>query len=349
MTITIDDRKTRRKVEFFSNFKLNLKYDSLGSTFEFSFYFNPQNPDHLLFAQIGKYQLIRCEHNGKLILTGFILSQALNETSADELVSFGGYSVPGVLEDSNIPVSIYPLQSDGLSLKQIAEKILKPFQINMVIDPEVADLMNQTYEKTTAEPSQTVKDYLTVLATQKNIIISHTANGRVIFTRAKTDRKPIADFEEGLIGTSIGITFNGQGMHTPITVIKQADKKGGNAGQSTINNPYVPASTTAFRPKVIIQSSGDDNDTEKAAKNALAAELKNIGLTITTDRWDINGVMIEPNNIITVRSPKLNINKKTTFFIESVSYVGTPESTTATLGCVLPEVYNGKTPKNIFF
>src|SRR5689334_366368 len=106
MTVTIDDRKTRRKVEFFSQFKLDLKYDSFGSTFEFTFYFNPDNPDHVLFSQIGQYQLIRCEHNGKLILTGFILSQALNKTSAHQPVSFGGYSVPGVLEDSNIPVSI---------------------------------------------------------------------------------------------------------------------------------------------------------------------------------------------------------------------------------------------------
>lgn len=350
MTITIDDRKTRRKVDYFNNFNLSLKYDSLGSTFSFGFYFNPENPEHRLFAQIGQYQLARIEHNGKLLITGFVLSQALGRSPQEEIKNFSGYSVPGVLEDSTIPISIYPLQSDGLSLKQIAQKILKPFVIKMDIDPSVEGLMNQVFEKSTAEPAETVKDVLTKLAVQKGIIISHTPNGHVLFTRAKTDNPPILDFQYGVIGTDIKISFNGQGMHTPITVVKQASKKGGNAGQFSIDNPYIPAETTAFRPKTIIQSSGDDNDTEKVARIALATEIKdNIKLIISTDRWEVNGDVVTPNNTITVTAPELYINRKTLFFIEQVDLVGNSESATAVLTCVLPEAYNGKTPKNIFF
>lgn len=348
MTITIDDRKQQRTVDFFTDYTLDLRYDSVGSTFSFSFYFNPDNPEHRFLAQVGQYQLARLYHGGVLLLTGFILSQGLNKSSEPEKISFGGYSVPGVLEDSNIPVTIYPLQSDGLTLKQIVEKLLKPFVIKYDIDPDVSSLMDQVYEKTTAEVTQKVAEYIVELATQKNIIVSHTANGRLLFTRAKTNKEPILSFESGLIGTSISLAFNGQAMHSPITVVKQADKDGGNAGQYSLKNPYVPESTTAFRPLVQIQSSGNDNDSEKAARNILAAELKNITLTITTDRWEVDGKMIQPNNTVSVLAPELFIMKRTLFFIESVSFVGDAKETTATLTCSLPEVYNGEYPTNIF-
>jgi prophage tail gpP-like protein len=134
-------------------------------------------------------------------------------------------------------------------------------------------------------------------------------------------------------------------MHSHITVMKQADSNGGNAGEFTIENPYVPF---VYRPKVITQSSGDDNDTEKAARNILSDELKNLKLTIVTDRWEVNGKMLKPNNIISVTNPDIYLYKSADWFIESIDFVGDEKQTTATLHCVLPEVYNGKTPKYLF-
>lgn len=348
MNLVIFDRKANRKVDFFAKFSLNLKYDAVGSAFTFEFYFNPDNPEHRILATPARYNLAKVYHKGELLLTGFILSQAFDKKPVESLTPFSGYSVPGVLEDSQIPPMAYPLQSDGLSLKQIAEKLLKPFKIKIDIDSHVASTMNEVYEKATAEPTETVKEFLCKLATQKNIIVSHTPGGHLLFTRALTDKLPVFHFDGSQPGTELSLSFNGQGMHSPIWAIKQADKKGGNAGEAMIENPYVPKDTTAFRPKVIIQSSGTDNDTLKTAKNELAEELKGIVLTIVTDRWDLTDKVITPNNTITVIAPELFIFKKTLFFIESVNLTGDPTKLTATLTCVLPEVYNGKIPKNIF-
>lgn len=348
MILTISDRKTRRRVEFFNSFKLNLRYDSVGSTFSFSFYYNPKNEDHKALAAVGQYQLARLEYNDELLLTGFILSQGFTNGPQGELLSFAGYSVPGVLEDSQIPPSAYPLQSDGLSLRQIAEKLMRPFQIKIEVDPDVSSEMDKVYEKTTADAGASVKDYLVELATQRNIIVSHTANGRLLFTRAKTNQKPFLKFGDGLIGATYSLSFNGQGMHNEITVLKQADSDGGNASQFTIKNPYVPESTTAFRPKVIIQNSGDDNDTAKAARAALASELKNIQLKISTDRWDVNGRIIKPNSIISIISPQLYLFKETNFFVEEVEYSGDSTKLVSNLSCVPPEAYSNSEVKNIF-
>lgn len=348
MILKINDRVKVRRVDFFNSFTLNLKYDAIASTFAFKFYFDPKNPDHRELSCVSHYHEAIVEHNGETLVTGYILSEAFTSSSVKELTQFGGYSLPGVLEDCKIPPSLYPLQSDGLSLRQIAQKLLAPFKIRMVVDQAIASRIDLVYQKTTAKETDSIKSYLTELASQRNIIISHNENGEVLFTEAKANQSPILNFEPGnnsIPFTDMAMSFNGQSLHSEITVMKQASSEGGNAGQSTVYNPYVPI---VYRPEVIIQSSGDDNSTSDAAKNALAAELKNITLTITTDRWEVNGKILKPNNIISVINPELFIFKKTNWFIESINFTGDNTKTIAVLTCVLPEVYNGKTPKNIF-
>ena len=338
-----------KKYDFFNEFKLNLKYDSIASTFTFDGYFNPENKDHRDLLHIGHFHPITVEHNDELLVSGILLSETFRHSSVKELTSLGGYSFPGVLEDCQIPTSSYPLQSDGLSLREIAQKIIKPFNLEMVIDSVVRKKMNEVYDTSTANELQPIKTYLSELASQKNIILSHTPEGKLLFTQANTKKPPILDFnipEGGSIpGTSMSLTFNGQLMHSQITIIKQAGISGGNAGEITVINPFVPFT---FRSKVLVQNSGDDNDTRKAAKNALAKEFQNIKLKITTDRWEVDDKIIKPNNIVSVINPDIFLFKKTNWFIESINFTGNKKQTTAVLNCVLPEVYNGKIPTNIF-
>jgi prophage tail gpP-like protein len=347
MNVKIDHGYGVVDVDFFNNFSLELKYDSVASGFGFSFYFDPQNKQHAELACVSHYHGAIIEHNGKRLLTGTILNPSFSDGSQKELAQFGGYSKPGVLEDSKIPPSLYPLQNDGLTLAEIARKLIQPFGLKMIIDPAVADKMNTKIETTTAKESQTIKSYLTELTVQRRIVMSHDVAGNLLFTKAKTDLKPLFHVEKGLIGTNIQLSFGGQAIHSHITVMKQADSDSGNAGEYTIENPYCPVNHV-YRPEVIIQTSGTDITTEEAARNALAAELKNITLKITTDRWEIDGDVVTPNNIITVTYPGVFLYKETEWFIESVTITGDEKKTTAVLTCVPPEAYNGKTPKNIF-
>lgn len=345
MELYINDRIRNRKVKFFNQFSLSLRYDAVASSFAFSGFFNPDNIEHKELYCVGHYHEVTVVHDGELLLTGYMLSEAFNNSSVNELAQFGGYSKPGFLEDCQIPPDIYPLQSTGLSLRQIAAKLIKPFGLTMSVDSDVAAEMDAVFPETTAEATQTIKDYLTTLCAQKGVIISHNERGHLLFTRARTNRKPIIDYDGSVPFTKMSLSFNGQQMHSHIYVLKEADENGGNAGQSMIRNPYVPF---VYRPKVIVQSSGDDNDTEKAARMALSAELKGLKLTIVTDRWDIGDTIIKPNNTITVINPDAYIFKKTKFFIEEVAYAGNESALTATLTCSLPEVYNNQVPEYIY-
>lgn len=337
--------KSHFKIDRTNGFSLKMKYDSVASGFGFSYYFDPSNEKHKELFKPGHYHQAQIIHNDELLMTGFMVGQSFSDQPVKELSPVSGYSLPGVLQDSQIPTDLYPLQSDGLSLKEITNHLIKKFPFKLEVDPDVSSLVNTVYEKTTASPTQTIMAYLSGLASQRNVIMSHTAEGNLLYTKAKTKKEPLFHFVKGQPNTKMALKFPGQNMHSHITVVKQAGAKGGNAGEFTIKNPFVPF---VKRYKVITQSSGDDNNTEQAARNALSSELKGIILTITTDMWEIDGKAIKPNNIITVENSELYLYNRTEWFIESVTLKGDEKETTATLTCVLPEVYNKETPTYIF-
>lgn len=320
---------------------MQLRYNSVGSAFSFDAYFNTENDEHKKLLKPLRYTRCVVEHEGETLITGTLLNNTFKSAPQKQLTSLSGYSVTGVLEDCE---TFEPLQSDGLTLKQVAEKLLKPFGISMVIADAVKTKMDETFTVTTANEKQSVKSYLTELAAQKNIIISHTAGGSLLFTVANASQKPVLHFDGGIPGTEISIAINGQAMHSEIKVVAQADTESANTAENSVTNPFV----SVYRPKLIVQSSGTDNDTLQAAKNVRADELKNIKLTISTDRWMIDGKVIKPNMVISVHNHELFLYNKTNWFVESVKLDGDSTKTTAVLECVLPEVYNGNEPVNIF-
>jgi len=346
MILEIDDRIRSTKVEGFNNTQMKLKYDSVGSTFSFDFYFDPQDQSLIDLACIGHYHIARLkDDDGTLLLTGNILSQSFKSSSTRQMAKFAGYSLPGILEDCNIPPNLYPLQSDGLTLREITNKLIAPFEFGLQVDSDVASLVDSVFDTSTANESQSIKSYLTELASQKNIILTHTVEGNLLYTRAKVDKLPIVTLDNSAGVVDMSFNFNGQAMHSDITVMKQANIDGGNAGQSTVKNPYVPF---VFRPKTIIQTSGSDVDTDLAARNALNQELKNLTLVINLDRIKLDGKVVQPNQIIEVKNPEIYIFEKTKWFIESVEMKDNGKSETAKLTCVIPEIYNNQTPDYLF-
>lgn len=347
MELFINDRIRNRKVDFFSDFTLELKMNQVASAFTFKGYFNPNNTEHKEMYCIGHDHVATLKHKDQLLLTGYIMSQKFIETTVDQLAEFSGYSFPGVLEDCNIPPDSWPLQFDGMNLKEIAQRVCAPYSVKVIVSPSVASEMEKNYEKVEAEPTQTVKDFLAELVGQRNVLMSHDAKGNLVFTRANVNQKPVINYGgDGVPCTTVGTAFNGQGMHSHITVVKQANQKeGGNTSQITIRNPYVPF---VVRHRVVTQTSGDDVDTESVARAVLAEELRNIAWEVTIDRWDINKRLLMPGEVITLIAPKAYLYKKTKLLIEGISYSGNPESFSATLSCVLPEVYSGATPAYLF-
>jgi prophage tail gpP-like protein len=356
-----------RTVKYWNSFAMNLKYDAIGDTFSFSFYFDPNNPEHAEIACVSHYHECSIYYDDELLINGYMLSQAFKDTPKPELVHIGGYSKSGVFADCDIPTSMYPLESNGLSFRQIAQRILNNFnthirskanQFKLIIadiaqidaGSAIAKKVDKNITKSTAKESQNIQSYLTGLATQKNLVLSHNPAGNLLITEANTESEPIFDFdkEKGMVGImEMDLNFNGQPMHSHITVIMQASQDGGNAGEYTIRNPFVPVAAV-FRPKVIVLSSGDDVTIQEAAENELRKEIKNIVLKITLDRGMLNGKFIRPNNTCKVKNRNIFLYKSVKWFIESVDFTADADSEKSILTCVPTYVYSKETITNFF-
>lgn len=203
--------------------------------------------------------------------------------------------------------------------------------------------------KTTAHESNNALSYLKNIAIQKRLILSHDGDGNLLVGVPNISGKPIFDVDFSDYG-KVGILdarliYDGQHSHSHITVIRQADKDGGNAAEYTIENPLCPI---VYRPKVVTLSFGDDVTIEQAARAELGNDLRCVVLKITLDRWEIDGKLLVPNNTVVVKDPRCYLYKKTKFLIDQVELIENTERKEAILTCVLTDVYGDGTPVNPF-
>lgn len=328
---------------FFTEGSINLKFDSIASTFALRARFNPENDDHKEIFKPLQYHKVEIFNDAdKLIFTGIILNHNFESDKDVNLVSISGYSLSGILEDVNIPTSEYPLESNNRSLKDIAQRLCGFFDVGLVIKESASNDVNGIFKKTTASPTDKVKEYLSKLTSQKNIILSHDAKGRVVMFKPDDKAKPKYYFNKDN-ALKMSSSFNGQGLHSQISVVRQPSKD--NAGVSTVDsitNPLIKP----FRPTTKVLSSGEDTDTKKAADNELGAELKNI-----TVKVELNGLWdnLFPGDLVNIHEHGIYSFAYTRWFVDSVDLTFNEKEDRTVVNCVLPETFTGKQPKPILF
>lgn len=327
---------------FFNELSVDRTLDSIASTFSFKARFNPENENHQrLFKPLSFHKVEIFNSSDLLIFTGVIVNHSFDSVANPNLVAVSGYSLPGILEDCTIPVRNYPLESTNRSLKDIADRLCGLYGIKVVIDSSVGNDANRVYSKTTASVSDTVKGYLSKLTSQRNVILSHDAKGRVLLFKPNGNKQPKYSFnKENALKMNLGV--NGQGLHSFISVVRQPSSE--NAGVSTadsIQNPLI----NVFRATTKVLSSGEDTDTKNAADNELASELKAISVGVSLEGLydDIN-----PGDIIEIENKEIYIYNKTLFMVSSVKLAVNNSGNTTELSLVLPETYTSKVPKKIF-
>lgn len=327
---------------FFNQLNIDLKLDSIASTFSFVARFNPNNENHKKLFKPLSYNKVEIFNDAdNLIFTGVIVNHSFASGSTSNLVNVSGYSLPGILEDCTIPVRNYPLESTNRSLKDISERLCGLFGVKVIIDSSVGNDANRVYKKSVASPTDTIKSYLSKLTSQRNVVLSHDNKGRVLLFKPNGESKPKYSFnsQNALV---MSLKVNGQGLHSLISVVRQPSSD--NAGVSTqdsIENPLIPI----FRPTTKVLSSGEDTDTKNAADNELASELKAITLDVELNKLFDD---IFPGDIIEIVNPEIYIFSKVNFMVSSVKFSVDNTSQRTSINLVLPETYTSKVPKKIF-
>lgn len=356
-----------KNIFFFTTGKITLKLDSIASTFEFSAFFSPQKIEHQeIFKPLQYHDVEIFNSQDKLILTGTILNHVFDSDKNRNLVHISGYSKSGILEDVTIPPSDYPLESNQRSLLDISNRLGGLFGIKTKVFRGLTNLVSTAvispkgikektdYEslkakskavlgRTSAGPTETIREYLAKLCSQKNILLSHNEKGEIVMFQPEYNQFPKFKFGKG---NSIKITtsYHGQAMHSHINIVRQPSMD--NEGVSTVSvakNPLV----RKYRPTTRILSSGGDVDVKQAAKNELASELKNIVVTV-----DLVGTFdtLYPGEIIVVHNHYVYSYAYNRFMIEEITFDFDPKKEVTSIRCLVPEAFTGgELVRNITF
>lgn len=357
-----------KECNFFTNGSITLKLDSIASTFEFSARFSAQNKEHQEMFKPLQYKDVEIFNSkDRLIFTGTILNHSFKSNQGRELVVISGYSKSGILEDVTIPLNAYPLENNNSSFLDIAKRLCGLFGIGVVVSEQSKSISESTvntnqknikekstfesikaransiFGRTSAEPTETIKDYLSKLAGQKNIILSHNEKGEVLIFQPSYNQKPRYFFTKGN-SLSMSADFNGQALHSEISVIRQpSDDNEGVSTTDKITNPLV----AKYRPTTKILSSGGDTETKDSANNELAYELKSINVGV-----ELQGLFDEiyPGEIVNVHNHYIYCYAYNRFMVDTVTLKFDEKEERTTLGLVVPETFNGnETVRNILF
>jgi len=150
-----------RIIEHFTELNIQMNLDSIASTFGLRVRFNPENDDHKeLFKPLQYHKVEIFSDSKKLRFTGVLLNHSFDSDSSFNLLNISGYSLSGILEDVTIPPSLYPLESNNRSLKDISSMLCKAYGVGIVFDSSVSNEVNRVFKKTTADATETVKGYI---------------------------------------------------------------------------------------------------------------------------------------------------------------------------------------------
>jgi prophage tail gpP-like protein len=356
----------------FNNFSIESTLDAVASTFTLEAFFDYSNAEHRVIFKPLSYNKIQIfDDEEKLILTGIILVHDFNAKPTTELVSISGYSLPGVIEDCNVPYNLYPLENLKMNLVEIAKRFIRPFGLNLVVDSSVKNEVGLIYSKSVCQPEDSIKDYLSKLSAQRNVILSHNERGDLVMFRPNIKSNSVFLFTDENT-SAMTLSVNGQGMHSKLTILRQPKPKKKEVDKEktipekydddgneihppktkvikqkpkpqffdTLENPMIKS----FRPAVKKMTEGEDVSTETAVRNYMADELKNISFSIDINRWE----KIKFGDIIEIQSDRLFLNKKTRLLVESVSRNQSADGKGMSLTAVLPETFTGTEPKDIF-
>lgn len=356
---------------YFNDVVINTPLDSVASTFTFLGFYDQTNPLHvelfkpLSYARVEFFDEDRAGSANKgLISTGTIVHWAFKSSSEPNLVQLSGYSLPGVLDDCQIPYKAYPLETDNGTLEQIGNKLCGLFNIKQIVYNIVSKEAAQLIPKTVAKIDETIKNYLCKVANQKNVVVSHDIHGNLILYRPDITA-PIKLSLNQQNTLTMELEVDGTKIHSEITTIRQPTRgNGGNdvtdeVNNSQVNNPDAPGGkvfkissidtvynrlVNTYRPYVDRLTNGTFYDTHRAALNMRASQLKNIRVTFALNYW----APISIGDIIEVINPEIFINNKVKMVLESTVIQESSTRKTMTGSLVLLETFTGDEPQNIF-
>jgi len=194
------------------------------------------------------------------------------------------------------------------------------------------------FPRVSAEQTDTIFAHLAKLASLRGYLLSCTAYGDLLITKAKTDSKPVGTIIEGDSLTSVySAKFNGRNRFSMYRAIATSSRKNKTAKTGVAQDTVVPlARYLTFRAGASIP--GQAGNAADWKKNKIAADSMPTNFPVN-DIYAPNGELWKPNTTVDVISQTLSIKKGFTFLITRVKFNYVSSGITADLEIKPPSVY----------
>jgi prophage tail gpP-like protein len=327
------------RFRFWDSVTISLSMDALDAI-EFSAPFEVNNAKFREIFRPLSFQGLSITVGGRLLFTGTMLTPKPATGPESRTVSVTGYSKPGVLNDCTLPASSFPLEFNGLGLKEIAATVCAPFGLSVKFTVDQGAI----FDRVAIEPGAKVLQFLADLARQRNLVISSTFAGALLFQRSASPGSSIARLQEGISPlTSVTPQYKEQEYYSHVTGI-QPTTMGVSGSQFTVSNSRLKGIIRPFTFTADDTLGADAKSAVEAKTGRMFASVVSYNISVAGWR-DPQGDLWIPNRTIKLLAPGAMIYNEYEFVIRSVSLIKTGDSESATMVLVLPGSFEGKIPE----
>lgn len=290
------------------------------------------------------YKPFGIDIGGRRLFTGTLVGVNPEMSADQKMVRASGYSVPGVLQDCTAPAEAYPLEFGGWNLREIAEELLRPFGIPVVFDSALDP--NVVFDFGVGlKPGKKILPFLIKLAKEKNLLVSNTPEGELLFRQADVGAGVRAYLRQGEFPLlEVTPAFDPQEYYSSITGIEQVFY-GFGGGVYTKSNPRLAGVVRpfVFEPDDSV-SSAEISTTVEAKMGRMLANAAPYTIKVATWRTP-DGALWEPGDAISVYAPDAMIYEPYKFVIRQVTLDRSVQGEYAILNLVPPGSLAGKVPE----
>ena len=330
VTVLID----RKEFKYFSNVEFFMSFDSFDSV-SITAPFDPDNKEFRETFIPFSYASVDLYIGNTLMFSGTQMGLTPQISPDSKVVILEAYAKCAVINDSNMPISSYPIELRGLKLDRIAAEVCKPFPFTVTKDTDIG----ATFETVAIKHSDKIYSFLVQLCKQRDLILSNDSNGDLLITKAVNSTSVASLRDDSSPVISVSPTHNDQEYFSDYTavmpVIIGLPVASYTAKNKRLSNILRVNNFTANDAK-----NGDEKTVAESRRSRGLANSISYQVELATIR-DSSGDLFKPNTYVDLYAPTAMIYTETTFFIRSVDTILEGDKKTCRLDLVLPESYNG--------
>lgn len=336
ITLSIDGRV----YSFWTEVTFNRSLDSFDSV-EFRTPFEPDRQDFREIFRPFSFKSIVVHIGSELAFTGTIIRIDPELQVTSRVVAVGCYARCAVINDCTAPASAFPLEYKDATLDAITDQITGMFGFSS----EFPDGAGTKFPVVRCAPTRTIFSFLTELAQKRNLVISNTNAGDLLFKKSAGILQPVALLREGRSPViSVATEFSPQSYYSHITGLTPiALARVGS--QFTVRNERLDG---VLRPFSFDAGDTTETDITTTTNDKVGRMFGNMAkYSIQVDTWRTPaGDLWAPDMTIQLTAPGAMVYQPYNFIIRRVGFNQTTDSRTATLDIVLPGSFAGGVPES---